>query len=120
MTRQQIQDLRAIKIESVFENLFSESKLFYEAQDLEEHILIKVWTSRKKKISEEIISDERITSANYPHVCEVYRCTLNVILCKLDNRFSLSENIFIEFALLLPERLELNKDFPNKLNYLVY
>jgi hypothetical protein len=70
-------------------------------------------------MSEEISSGERITSANYQYVCEVYRCTLDVILFKLDDRFSGSENIFKEFSLLLPERLELNKDSPNKFDYLI-
>jgi len=36
-TGQQIQDLRSIKIECVYENLFLESKLFCGVQDLEEH-----------------------------------------------------------------------------------
>ncbi|KAL4153701.1 hypothetical protein QTP88_001534 [Uroleucon formosanum] len=119
MTRQQIQDLRAMKTESVYENLFTETILFCEAQDLEEHNLAEVRTSRKKKMSGEISSDERITSANYRYVCEVYRCSLDVILSKLDDRFSGSENIFKEFSLLLPERLELNKVSPNKFDYLV-
>lgn len=44
---------------------------------------------------------------------------MDVILSKLDDRFSSSENIFKEFSLLLPERLELNKDSPNKFDYLV-
>jgi hypothetical protein len=65
----------------------------------------------------EMSSDERINSANYRYVCEVYRCLLDVILSILDDRFSGSENIFKEFSLLLPERIELNKDFPNKFDY---
>ncbi|XP_060855118.1 zinc finger MYM-type protein 1-like [Metopolophium dirhodum] len=119
VTRQQIQDLRAMKTESVYENLFTETKLFCEAQDLEEHDLAEVRTSHKKRMSGEISSDERITSANYRYVCEVYRCSLDAILSKLDDRFSGSENIFKEFSLLLPERLELNKVSPNKFDYLV-
>lgn len=98
----------------MYENLFSETKLFYETHDFEEHDLAEVRTSRKKKMSGEMSNDERITSANYRYVCEVYRCTLDVILSKLDDRFSGSENIFKEFSLLLPERLELNKDTTNK------
>jgi len=119
VTRQQIQDLRAMKTESVYENLFSETKLFCEAHDLEEHDLAEVRTSRKKKMNGEMCSDDRLTSANYRYVCEVYRCTLDVILTKLDDRFSGSENIFKEFSLLLPEHLELNKDSPNKFHYLI-
>ncbi|XP_025192343.1 uncharacterized protein LOC112592491 [Melanaphis sacchari] len=42
VTRQQIQDLRAMKTESVYANLFTETKLFCEAQDLEEHDLAEV------------------------------------------------------------------------------
>lgn len=45
-------------------------------------------------MSGEMSSDDRITSANYRYVCKVYRCTLDVILTKLDDRFSDSENIF--------------------------
>lgn len=56
--------------------------------------------------------------ANYRYACEVYRCTLDVILSKLDGRFSGSENIFKEFSLLLPERLELNIAHPDKFEYI--
>lgn len=57
VTRQQIQDLRAMKTESVYKNLFSETKLFCEAHDFEEHDLAEVWASRKKKMSGEISSE---------------------------------------------------------------
>jgi len=47
VTRQQIQDLRAMKTESVYENLFSETKLFCEAHDLEEHDLAEDLARKK-------------------------------------------------------------------------
>jgi len=39
VTRQQIQDLRAMNTDSMYHNLFSETKLFCEAHDLEKNTI---------------------------------------------------------------------------------
>lgn len=49
VTQQQIQDLRAMKTECVYDNLFSETKLFCEAQDFKNMVYQKCGHLARKK-----------------------------------------------------------------------